>query len=90
MFEKLHRWAIEVDQNHAEPNLKAQRSFIHDFGNDLYSSLSDTSGPLSALRYIYFTRIFYPKRDNMGAYVRLHFFVDDSKCDAATVELIKN
>ena len=25
----------------------------------------------------------------MGAYVRLHFFVDDSKCDAATVELDK-
>lgn len=89
MFEKLHRWAIEVDQNHAQPNLKAQRSFIRDFGNDLYHSLSDTSSPLSALKHIYFTRIFYPQRDNMGAYVCLHFFIDDSKCDAATGELDK-
>jgi hypothetical protein len=89
MFEKLHRWAIEVDQNHVVPNFKAQRIFIREFGNALYSSLSDTSSPLSTLRYIYFTRIFYPQRDNMGAYVRLHFFVDDSKCAAATVELDK-
>jgi hypothetical protein len=89
MFEKLHRWAIEVDQNHVVRNLKAQRIFIREFGNDLYNCLSDTSNPLSTLKYIYFTRIFYPLRDNMGAYVRLHFFVNESKCDAATGELDK-
>ena len=78
MFKRLHRWAIEVDQNHQIPNFKAQRSFIRDFGKSLYQSVDDPSSSLHSLQYVYFTRIFWPQRDKMGAYIRLHFFVEES------------
>jgi len=76
MFEKLYRWAIEVDPNQESCNLEAQRSFIRDFGKSLYQSVDDKSSPLHSLQYVYFTRIFHPQRDKKGAYVRLHFFVE--------------
>ena len=76
MFEKLHRWAIEVDQNQKICNVGAQQSFIREFGKSLYLSVDDVSSPLHSLQYVYFTRIFHPQRDKKGAYVRLHFFVE--------------
>jgi hypothetical protein len=86
MFENLHVWAIEVDQNRQECNIGAQRGFIRDFGRSLYLSVDDPSSPLHSLQYVYFTRIFHPRRDEMGAYVRLNFFVEDEDIALASVE----
>lgn len=63
VFTKLFRWAIEVDEDRERPNLAAQHAFIRDFGGNVYAAL----GRLPALRHVYFTRIFYPSRDHMGA-----------------------
>ena len=87
MYEKLHRWAIEVNQNQKICNFEAQRSFIRDFGKSLYQSVDNPSSPLHSLQYVYFTRIFYPPRDEMGAYVRLHFFVEKNLSKPAETEL---
>ena len=87
MYEKLHRWAIEVDQNREVCNLEAQRSFIRDFGEPLYQSINDSSSPLHSLQKIYFTRVFHPISDEMGAYVRFHFFVVENLAKAVEDEL---
>lgn len=87
MFTPLHRWEIEVDQDRQQPNLAAQQDFIRDFGRMLYQAVDQADGPLHPLRYVYFTRIFYPDRDHMGAYVRLHFYVDGQYEEAAVTEL---
>ena len=89
MFERLHVWAIEVDQNHESFNIEAQRSFIRDFGKSLYQSVDDPSSPLHSLQYVYFTRIFHPQRDKMGAYVRLCFFVEENLSQPTEDELDK-
>lgn len=89
MFERLHVWAIEVDQNRESCNIEAQRSFIRDFGKSLYQLVDDPSSPLHALQYVYFTRIFHPQRDKMGAYVRLHFFVQENLSQRTEEELNK-
>lgn len=89
MFERLHVWAIEVDQNRESCNIEAQRSFIRDFGKSLYQSVDDPSSPLHSLQYVYFTRIFYPQRDKMGAYVRLYFFVEENLSQPTGAELDK-
>ena len=85
MFENLHVWAIEVDQNRQKYNIGAQRGFIRDFGRSLYRSVDDLSSPLHSLQYVYFTRIFSQKYE-MGAFVRLNFFVEDEDVALASVE----
>jgi len=72
-FRKLHRWAIEVDQNQQHPNLAPQRQFIRDFGREIYQAVDSPASLLRDLRHVYFTRIFDPETDHIGAYVRLHF-----------------
>ena len=79
----LHRWAIEVDQDRLWPNLDAQRDFIRDFGKELYGAMER----LPAVHHVYFTRIFAPERDSMGAYVRLHFFLREPGGAAAAAEI---
>lgn len=83
MFTTLHRWAIEVDQNQQQRNPAAERDFIRDFGKQVYRAVEW----LPALRHVYFTRIFHPSRDRMGAYVRLHFFACEPGGAVATAEL---
>jgi len=85
---EIHRWAIEVDQDQQRPNLKAQRLFIRDFGKWLYDSIDDPVEPLR-LEYPYFTRIFEPRRDKKGAYVRLHFFAEEADYDSVECKLDK-
>lgn len=87
MFDALHRWAIEVDPDQSKPNLEAQRLFIRDFGGNLYAAIDRGDASLSSLRFVYFTRIYDPARDQMGTYVRLHFFVENGAYHAAETEL---
>jgi hypothetical protein len=63
MFTMLNRWSIEVDQDKQQCNFAAQQIFIRDFGGNVYQAVER----MPALRYVYFTRIFYPSRDQMGA-----------------------
>ena len=87
MFTRLHRWWIEVDQDREQPNRSAQLSFIRDFGNELYCAAEQPDSPLRLLRCVYFTRIFAPERDGLGAYVRLHFFVGEQDQNGAVADL---
>lgn len=82
-FQELHRWAIEVDQGRDQPNLAAQVEFLCGFGSDLYRAVDAATGWEQWLRHVYFTRIFDPHRDSMGAYVRLHFLMAAEHSDAA-------
>lgn len=87
MFARLHRWAVEVDTNRERRDPRREAVFISEFGKALYDSIGDPASPLRSLHHVYFTRIFRPKRDDMGSYVRLHFFVEEGRCASATQEL---
>ncbi len=55
--------------------------FLCEFGHELYGAIDGANESLQALHLPYFTRIFSPDRDQMGAYVRLHFFLDGTRDD---------
>jgi len=82
LYEKLHRWAIETDTNQETLNLASQVKFIVDFEHLLKARLADMNlSPMAFSPFHYYTRIFHPERDHMGAYVRLHFFVEVDRAE---------
>ena len=78
MEKLLHIWAIEVDEDRQRCDFQKQADFIADFGGWLFGEAEKPSSPLSSLELPYFTRIFEPNRDDMGAYVRLNFLIDET------------
>jgi len=67
-------WAIEVNSDRDTCNHAAQEQFIVEFIAPTYEELAGENSALSGIQSLHFTRIYYPQRDNMGAYIRLRVF----------------
>jgi len=79
-MEVCFEYEIEVDKNQCELNsagLSAQERFILSFVADVYKDIDSHHAILSKIASFYFTRIFNPQRDKMGAYVRLRLFAEE-------------
>jgi len=86
-MEVCREWEIEVDNNLQECNLSAQEDFICSFIGSVYKDIDSGHVILRKISSLYFTRIFTPGRDNMGAFVRLRVFTEEANLQSIEKEI---
>ncbi len=77
-------WAVEVDPDRKKCNLAAQELFIVKFIAPIFSEIPQQDGAISKVDSLHFTRIYYPDRDDMGAYLRVRVFCNKGDLSQVT------